>query len=490
MTRRGWLRLMAAGVLVVWLCLFLHWDNTEKSMIRALLVETNGDSWTVGLLYQFPEASADSSEAEAAIRLCIGRGPELSSAVSAAEEALPQRADWRLCEYLLAGQDSVRQTLSACEELFLHRPYGRLASRVFGGSFSVEILKERTDESDALPENLLQCIKNAAPAAPRLYQQSSGFILPVVELEDEDTHCRLEALVVTPEQTGQLTESQTEMALLLQGKSWTDTGEHRFALEAGPLRLRRAFCGVEQEGESFLLRVNALSRNGLPADAEAELEALCADTVRRCWTLGLDISGLGAHQALRDGHFALTNKKRLPENSGRRETHEMLRSRFEDHGDGGTLVHNAVQLDAGVVDAVDALQEEQATEKVIFVHPKQVTQLRKDAEFTSTDKYPANVRMSGEIGSIAGCRVVPSKKVPLMEVGSGKTKCYACPIIKLEADHDNEDEVPALTIYRKRAVNVETERKPKMRTTEITADEFYVAVLSNEAKVVLAKFKA
>ena len=70
------------------------------------------------------------------------------------------------------------------------------------------------------------------------------------------------------------------------------------------------------------------------------------------------------------------------------------------------------------------------------------------------------------------------------------SKCYACPIIKLEADHDNEDEVPALTIYRKRAVNVETERKPKIRTTEITADEFYVAVFSNEAKVVLAKFKA
>ena len=156
MTRRGWLRLMAAGVLVVWLCLFLHWDNTEKSMIRALLVETSGDSWTVGLLYQFPEASADSSEAKAAIRLCIGRGPELSSAISAAEEALPQRADWRLCEYLLAGQDSVRRTLSACEELFLHRPYGRLASRVFGGSFSVETLKERADESDVLPENLLQ----------------------------------------------------------------------------------------------------------------------------------------------------------------------------------------------------------------------------------------------------------------------------------------------------------------------------------------------
>ena len=122
MTRRSWLRLMAAGVLVVWLCLFLHWDNTEKSMIRALLVETNGDSWTVGLLYQFPEASADSSEAEAAIRLCVGRGPQLSAAIAAAEKALPQRADWRLCEYLFVEQDSVRRALPVCEELFLHQP--------------------------------------------------------------------------------------------------------------------------------------------------------------------------------------------------------------------------------------------------------------------------------------------------------------------------------------------------------------------------------
>ena len=62
--------------------------------------------------------------------------------------------------------------------------------------------------------------------------------------------------------------------------------------------------------------------------------------------------------------------------------------------------------------------------------------------------------------------------------------------VKLEADPEVDDEIPALTIYRKREVNIETERKPKTRTTEITADEFYVAVLSNEAKVVLAKFKA
>ena len=155
----------------------------------------------------------------------------------------------------------------------------------------------------------------------------------------------------------------------------------------------------------------------------------------------------------------------------------------------------------GIVSALDLFEEEQGSDKVLFVHPKQLTTLRKDADFLSADKYQAGLMLTGEVGMIAGCRIVPSKKVPQVEVGAvpgeGEedpgtpgTLCYACPIVKLEADPETEDEVPALTIYRKREVNIETERKPKIRTTEITADEFYVAVLSNEAKVVLAKFKA
>ena len=138
-----------------------------------------------------------------------------------------------------------------------------------------------------------------------------------------------------------------------------------------------------------------------------------------------------------------------------------------------------------IVDAVDLFEEEMGcSDKVLFIHPKQVTQLRKNPDFLSADKYTPGISLTGEIGMIAGCRLVPSKKVPLAE------GVYACPIVKLEADPEVDDEIPALTIYRKREVNIETERKPKTRTTEITADEFYVAVLSNEAKVVLAKFKA
>ena len=80
-------------------------------------------------------------------------------------------------------------------------------------------------------------------------------------------------------------------------------------------------------------------------------------------------------------------------------------------------------------------------------------------------------------------QIAARENVPLAE------GVYACPIVKLEADPEVDDEIPALTIYRKRNINVETERKPRNRSTEITADEFYVAALTNEAKVVLAKFK-
>lgn len=139
----------------------------------------------------------------------------------------------------------------------------------------------------------------------------------------------------------------------------------------------------------------------------------------------------------------------------------------------------------GIVDAIDIFEEEVNTEKVMFIHPKQVTSLRKDPNFISADKYKDGVMLTGEIGMIANTRIVPSKKVPLDETGAS----YICPIVKLEEDKETEDETPALTIYRKRDVNLERERKSKNRTTEITVDEIYVAVLSNESKVVLAKFK-
>lgn len=157
----------------------------------------------------------------------------------------------------------------------------------------------------------------------------------------------------------------------------------------------------------------------------------------------------------------------------------LLTGQLEHDGSGAKISY------AGIVDAVDVFEEEFNSEKVIFVHPAQVGALRKDADFLSADKLAETVRVTGAIGKIANCEVVASKRVKLNEGGTG----YICPIVKLNEDAETEDDTPALTIYRKRDVNVETERHTLTRTTDISVDEIYTVALSNASKVVLATFK-
>lgn len=140
---------------------------------------------------------------------------------------------------------------------------------------------------------------------------------------------------------------------------------------------------------------------------------------------------------------------------------------------------------AGIVDAIDAFGEEFNSEKVILVHPAQVSALRKDTEFTAADSINEKLLVKGAIGKICNCEVVVSRRVPLNEGGTA----YVCPIVKLNEDGETEDESPAVTIYVKRDVNVETERDTLSRTTTISVDEIYAAALTNASKVVLASFK-
>ena len=151
-------------------------------------------------------------------------------------------------------------------------------------------------------------------------------------------------------------------------------------------------------------------------------------------------------------------------------------------GDGSTKISYA-----GIVDAVDMFDEEEITEKVMFIAPTQASILRKDNDFTSADRYNNNVMMTGEIGTVAGVRIVTSKKI----VDDGGV--FTCPILKLEpasAETEyTEDELPAVTIFLKKDTQVDAEWKPRSQTHEITGAKYYGVALTNESKVVLAKFK-
>lgn len=150
----------------------------------------------------------------------------------------------------------------------------------------------------------------------------------------------------------------------------------------------------------------------------------------------------------------------------------------------------------GIVDAVDKLADENdgPTDKVIFIAPEQLTTLRKDENFLDINKYPIGngVIMSGEIGSIAGCRVIVSKRI----VKDGTN--FVNPIVVTASKDPNEDPAadgfattaPAITIYLKRDVLVEPDRDILKGTNVIAANEHYAVALSNDSKVVLATFAA
>ena len=136
-----------------------------------------------------------------------------------------------------------------------------------------------------------------------------------------------------------------------------------------------------------------------------------------------------------------------------------------------------------VVDGVDAFGEETESRKVILIHSKQKTQLRKDADFLAADKLGAELLTNGAIGRIAGCDVVVSNKVKIED------GVYYNPIIKLTNETETEDDLPAVTYFLKRGNLVEHERETGVGD-KIVCTAFGMPALTNEAKVVILKTKA
>lgn len=143
---------------------------------------------------------------------------------------------------------------------------------------------------------------------------------------------------------------------------------------------------------------------------------------------------------------------------------------------------------ASIVDAVTKFEdEEDGIEKVMFINPAQEATLLKDPDFLSADKFTGGVAVNGAIGKIAGCWIKKSKKV------KAKSDVFTCPIIKMEPDSPEteytEDELPAVTIFLKKDISVDSEWFPKKQQTDVTAAKYYGVALTNDSKVVLAKFK-
>lgn len=121
-----------------------------------------------------------------------------------------------------------------------------------------------------------------------------------------------------------------------------------------------------------------------------------------------------------------------------------------------------------VSDALDKFEDEGLDErKFLFVNPKHLGVLRASEEFNRASELGDKVLMTGAVGMIYGCEVIPTRKIEAEE------GVYDLILAK----------EGAVAIYLKKDVEVESGRDILSKTTTLSADEHYVAVLHDSSKV-------
>ena len=288
------LYLLLAG----WCLLFLRCESTEKSMVRAVYLSQTEQGYQTGLLYQAPQAAADAAEASAALQFVHAEGRTMERALAAAEQALPQTASYRLCDYLLLPK-AEESLLTEYEQLVLRRGCGRTAARLLCAEGEIDHLAAQA----TLPDALMAQLKAAAPTAPRLYEHTEPGLLPVLGWSAEEVSLQEGGVLHTVAGNTPLSPEQAEAYRLLTGQS----GTRQLWLQGERIGIRRCTVSVNLQKGQVLVRLDCqrAAHSSLPTQAQQQqLAAQCTALLQGCWQQGVDVLHLQARAALRSGSIA------------------------------------------------------------------------------------------------------------------------------------------------------------------------------------------
>ena len=279
-------------LLTGWCLLFLRCESTEKSMVRAVYLAQSEQGYQAGLLYQAPQAAADAADATAALQFVQAEGQTMERALDAAEQALPQTASYRLCDYLLLSK-AEEPLLTEYEQLVLRRGCGRTAARLLCAEGEIDRLAAQA----ALPDALMAQLK---AAAPRLYEHTEPGLLPVLRWNAEEVSLQEGGVLHTVVGNTLLSPEQAEVYRLL-----TEQGDTRqLWLEGERIGIRRCTVSVTLQKAQVLVRLDCqrAAHSPLPTQAQQQqLAAQCTVLLQSCWQQGVDVLHLQARAALRDG---------------------------------------------------------------------------------------------------------------------------------------------------------------------------------------------
>ena len=137
----------------------------------------------------------------------------------------------------------------------------------------------------------------------------------------------------------------------------------------------------------------------------------------------------------------------------------------------------------GIVDAVTQFEdEEDGIEKVMLVQAEKNTSGKVEISAENLAEYKKK--------TLDGSTLKVGDKVNAVEAAN---QYYLNPILKMEPDSPEteytEDELPAITIFLKKDTSLDHEWFPKKQIHDLTTAKYYGVAKTNDAKIVLAKFK-
>ena len=222
----------------------------------------------------------------------------MERALAAAEQALPQTASYRLCDYLLLPK-AEESLLTEYEQLVLRRGCGRTAARLLCAEGKIDHLAAQA----TLPDALMAQLKAAAPTAPRLYEHTEPGLLPILRWNAEEVALQEGGVLRTVVGNTPLSPEQAEIYRLLTGQS----GTRQLWLEGERIGIRRCIASVTLQKEQVLVRLDCQRAAHSPSPTQAQqqqLAAQCTALLQSCWQQGVDVLHLQARAALRSGSIA------------------------------------------------------------------------------------------------------------------------------------------------------------------------------------------
>ena len=191
----------------------------------------------------------------------------MERALTAAEQALPQTASYRLCDYLLLTEVT-EPLLTEYEQLVLRRGCGRTAARLFCTEGEVEHLAVQA----ALPDTLMAQLKAAAPTAPRLYEHTEPGLLPVLGWNAEKVTVQEGGVLHTVAGNTLFSSEQAEIYRLLTGQS----GTRQLWLEGERIGIRRCIVSVSLQKAQVLVRLDCQRAAHSPLPTQTQRQQLAA----------------------------------------------------------------------------------------------------------------------------------------------------------------------------------------------------------------------